>query len=305
MQETELLEFKYMPKTFDEMILTDEVRPKLKKALDELPNMVLYGPPGTGKGTFVDVLKRTKGLDILKINCSDETGIDVVRDRVKSFAQAGSMDGAMKIVFLNEADYLSLNAQAMLRDLMEKVQLRTRFIFCCNYVHKMMDELDSRCQFIELSNPPAIQVVKRAWSVLDAEGIKYDKKVVVDLVKTIWKRRPDIRKVMVVLRENIIDGELQSNIKMSASDGVYQEVLEKMIAGDPEAVRVVLKSHQIDYTGLYKHIYTALMVEDTVFKNDGKAILLVGNHDYRDNIVSNREINFMAMYFEMLSTGVI
>lgn len=302
---TNLYEFKYMPNSFDEMILSKEVRPILRKAMEELPNMVLYGPPGTGKGTFVDVLKRTKKLDVLKINCSDETGIDVIRDRVKSFATAGSMDGAIKIVYLNEADYLSLNAQAMLRDLMEATQKRTRFIFCCNYIHKMMDELDSRCQFIELTNPPAIDVVKKAWAVLDAEGVQYDKKVVVELVKTIWKRRPDIRKIMVVLRQNVVDGVLSSNIQMSASDAVYGELLEAMKTGDPEGVRVILKSHQIDYTGLYKYLYDALMTEDTLFKKDGEAILLVGEHDYRDNLVANREINFITMYFQMVMKGVV
>lgn len=300
----ELFEFKYMPNTFEDMILSEQVRPKLKKALEELPNMILYGPSGTGKGTFVDILKKTKGIDILKINCSDETGIDTIRDKVKSFATSAGF-GGMKIVYLNESDYLSIPAQAMLRDLMEAVQARTRFIFCCNYVHKMMDELMSRCQAIELTNPPAIDVVKRCWSILDAEGVKYDKKVVVDLVKTIWKRKPDIRKTLVVLRENVIDGVLQSNIQMSASDGVYQEVLDKMKAGDPEQVRVILKSHQIDYTGLYKHIYDAVMNEDSVFKKDAEAILLLGAHDYRDNIVANREINFMTMYFEMLVKGVV
>lgn len=299
-----LYEFKYMPNTFEEMICSEEVKPKLRKALEELPNMILYGPSGTGKGTFVDILKKTKGLDVLKINCSDETGIDTIRDRVKSFATSAGF-GGMKIVYLNESDYLSVNAQAMLRDLMEAVQSRTRFIFCCNYVHKMMDELMSRCQAIELTNPPAIDVVKRCWSILDAEGVTYDKKVVVELVKSIWKRKPDIRKTLVVLRENVVDGKLQDNIQMSASDGVYQEILDAMKVGDPEAVRVILKSHQIDYTGLYKHLYDALMNDDEVFKKDGEAILLVGNHDYRDNLVANREINFMTMYFDMIMKGVV
>lgn len=299
-----LYEFKYKPKSFEEMVLSDDVRPKLEKALNELPNLILYGPSGTGKGTFVDILKITKNPDILKINCSDETGIDTIREKVKTFATSAGFEG-IKIVYLNEADYLSHNAQAMLRDLMESVQRVTRFVFCCNYIHKMIPELISRCQTIELSNPPAIDVVKRCWSILDAEGVKYDKKVVVDLVKTIWKRKPDIRKTLVVLRENVIDGVLTSSIRMSASDAVYGEVLEAMKVGDPEAVRTILKSHQIDYTGLYKYLYDILMTEEDVFKKDGEAILLIGEHDYRDNLVANREINFMAMYFKFITTGVV
>ncbi len=300
----ELYEFKYAPESFDEMILDENVRPKLKKAMEELPNLMLYGPSGTGKGTFVDVLKKTKGLEVLKINCSDETGIDTIRDKVKSFATSAGF-GGIKIVYLNEADYLSGNAQAMLRDLMESVQRVTRFVFCCNYVHKMIDELMSRCQVIELSNPPAADVVKRCWSILDSEGVKYDKKVVVELVKSIWKRKPDIRKTLVVLRENIVDGVLQDQIQMSASDAVYGEILESMKQGDPEAVRVILKSHQIDYTGLYKYLMDALMIEDKVFEKDGEAIVLVGEHAYRDNLAANREANFIHMYFLFLRNGVV
>lgn len=300
----ELYEFKYSPNTFDEMILSDDAKIKLRKALDELPNIILYGPSGTGKGTYVDVLKKTKGLDILKLNCSDETGIDAIRDKVKSFATCVGF-GDIKIVYLNESDFLSVNAQAMLRDLMESVQSVTRFVFCCNYIHKMIPELLSRCREVELTNPPAIDVVKHCWSILDKEGVTYDKKVVVELVKTIWKRKPDIRKTLVILKDNVVDGILQNNIIMSASDGVYKEILDGMQLGDPETVRQVLKSHQIDYTGLYKYLYDVLMNEDSVFKKDGEAILLVGQHDYRDNLVANREINFMTMYFDMIMRGVV
>ncbi|KFZ26306.1 MAG: replication factor C small subunit [Candidatus Izimaplasma bacterium HR2] len=301
---SELYEFKYTPNTFDEMILNADAKVKLRKALDELPNLILYGPSGTGKGTYVDVLKKTKGLDILKLNCSDETGIDPIRDKVKSFATCAGF-GGIKIVYLNESDFLSINAQAMLRDLMESVQSVTRFIFCCNYIHKMSPELMSRCREVELTNPPAIDVVKRCWSILDKEGVTYDKKVVIELVKTIWKRKPDIRKALVILKDNVVDGVLQNNIIMSVSDGVYKEILDGMKLGDPEVVRQVLKSHQIDYTGLYKYLYDVLMNEDSVFKKDGEAILLVGQHDYRDNLVANREINFMTMYFDMIMRGVV
>ncbi len=300
----ELYEFKYSPKTFDEMILTDDVRVKLERALIELPNLILFGPSGTGKGTFVDILKNTKNLDVLKLNCSDETGIDAIRDKVKSFATSAGF-GGIKIVYLNEADYLSINAQAMLRDLMESVQKVTRFVLCCNYVNKIIDELLSRCRVIELSNPPAVDVVKRCWSILDAEGVQYDKRVVVDLVKSIWKRKPDIRKTLVVLKENVIDGVLQSNIQITAFDEVYGEIIKSMKSGDPAAVRTILKSHQIDYTGLYLYIYDTLMNDDEVFKKDGEAILLLGEHDYRDNMVGNREINFMTMYFQMMTKGVV
>lgn len=297
-------EFKYMPKTFDEMIVSDEVKPVLKKALTELPNLILSGPSGTGKGTFVDILRETTGIDTLKLNCSDFTGVDDIREKVKPFATSVGF-GEIKLVYLNEADFLSLNAQGMLRDLMEQVHKYTRFILACNYPHKIIDELFSRCQHIELTNPPALEVAKRCFYVLNQEGVQYNKKTVVELVKKIWKKKPDVRKTLVVLKENVIDGVLREEIVMSASEETYGEILTNMKKGDPEAVRVILKSNQIDYTSMYRYLYDALMGDEDVFKMDGEAVMLVGEHDYRDNLVANREINFMAMYFNMLMKGVV
>lgn len=301
---TELLEFKYMPKTIDEMIVEEGMKEKLSKAIKELPNMMLIGPPGTGKGTFVDILRKTTNIDCLKINCSHETGVDHMRDVVVPYATSVGMNG-LKLVYLNESDALSVSSMLLIRDLQESVQKHTRFIYCCNYGHKMIPELKSRCQIFELNNPPAKEVVKRCWWILDQEGVKYDKKVVVDLVKKIWSKTPDIRSTLVTLRQNIVDGELSSNISISSSEALNSQIVEAMKTGDPDSVRVLLKSNQIDYTGLYKHLYDILMGDSDVFKKDAQAILHIGEHCYRDNSVAIKEINFMHMYFKMLSDGTV
>lgn len=298
-------EFKYMPKSFDEMIVAENLRPVLKKALDELPSMILSGPPGTGKGTFVDVLKATHpNIDILKINCSDYTSIDDVRDKVKPFATSIGF-GELKVVFLNEVDYLSHNGQAMLRDLIESTQKYTRFILACNYPHKIMDEMFSRCQHIELNNPPALDVAKRCFYILDQEGVQYNKKTVVGIVKAIWQKKPDVRNTLVTLRMNVIDGVLRDNFVLSASEEKYKEILEHLYKGEIEKIRVILKSNPIDYTSLYKFLDDVLYSDDEKFKNAGTAIELVGEHDYRDNGVANREINFTHMCIKMMRSGAV
>lgn len=299
-------EFKYMPKSFDEMIVAEDLRPVLKKALDELSSMLLSGPPGTGKGTFVDILRATKpNIDILKINCSDCTSIDDVRDKVKPFATSIGF-GELKVVFLNEVDYLSHNGQAMLRDLIESTQKYTRFILACNYPHKILPEMFSRCQHIELNNPPALEVAKRCFYILDQEGVKYNKKTVIAIVKAIWQKKPDVRNTLITLKMNVIDGVLRDNFVLSASEELYKGILKSLQENNPEGIRVILKSNPIDYVGLYKFLMDAVMVEDgNLFKNPGSAIELLGEHDYRDNLVANREINFMTMCVRLMRSGAI
>lgn len=302
---TEPYEFKYSPKTFPEMIVSDELKPQLEKALVELPNLLLYGPPGTGKSTFADILKKMPGVEMLKLNCSDETGIDAIRDKVKSYATSVSMNG-IKYVYLNEVDYLSVNAQAMLRDLMEGVQSVTRFILCCNYIHKVIEELQDRCQVYELTNPPAAQVAMRCFHILDSEGVTYDKKTVINLVKTIWKRRPSVRKVLVTLKQNVIDGVLRDEIVVSHSEDTFKEVVAAMQTKNPLAVRTILKSHQIDYSGLYAYIFDLLFTsEDSVFAKDGSAIKILGNAARWDSTMAIKEVNFMTAYIEMTEQGVV
>jgi DNA polymerase III delta prime subunit len=301
---TILFEHKYKPLTMDEMIVSPEMKKKLTKAIKELPNMILVGPPGVGKGTFVDILRRETNIECLKINCSDETGIDNIRDKVKDFSTTLGFSG-IKLVYLNECDFLSPNAQGLLRDLMESVQKVTRFVLCCNYGHKVIDELYDRCQTFELNNPSAKEVVKRCWMILDKEGIKYDKAVVVEMVKMIWSKGASVRKALVTLRQNIVDGELSSNITVGSSNKVYGDIVEAMKSGNPDSLRTLLKSHQIEYTGLYRYLYDTLMGDEDVFKKDAQAIIHIGEHCYRDSIVAIKEINFMHMYFKMISDGTV
>lgn len=158
METDKIWTFMYEPKTFAEMILNEEIKPKLQKAITELPNMLLYGTPGIGKGTFVHILLKESGCEHMWMNGSDNTGIDFIRDKVKPFAEAGrGFSDKPKILVLNEADSLSSGqqgAQKMLRQLMEDTHKITRFIFLANYEQYFIPELKSRCQVIMVDNPP-------------------------------------------------------------------------------------------------------------------------------------------------------
>jgi DNA polymerase III delta prime subunit len=292
--------FKYAPKTFEEAIYNEEIRPKLSKVLNEVPNLLLYGSPGVGKGVFAKLLLEKTKYDYLFINASDHTGIEYIREKVRPFATAMAMT-KMKLVIMNEADSLTSGlqgSQKMLRQLMEDTQKICRFIFLCNYEVNIIPELKSRCQVMKIDNPPKKEIGKLCISILKKEGIDYgDGKNIVEIIK---KTYPDIRRTLMVLQENSIDGKL-SGARMSASEVVYEQVLKNIIEQDFDKVRELIKSNYIDYPSLYEFLYE----NAGSFKSPGSAVIEIGEHLYRNSTVAISEINFMRMFFVMLQNGIV
>jgi DNA polymerase III delta prime subunit len=296
-----ILTFIYEPKTFDEMILNEEIKPKLRKAITELPNILLYGTPGVGKGTFVHILLRETGCEHMWMNASDNTGIDFIRDRVKPFAEGGrGFSDKPKILVLNEADSLSSGqqgAQKMLRQLMEDVHKITRFIFLANYEQNIIPELKSRCQVIKIDNPPKKEIGLFCSRILKNEGVEYDPKT---LIKIVQRCYPDIRKTVCALQENILDKRLTDS-RIYSSEEVFRSILSAIKEKDPEKVRALLKSNYIFYTQLYEFLFE----NAGEFSSPGGAILSIGEHLYRDSIIANKEINFMRMVIEMILENAV
>jgi len=289
--------FRNEPKTLDEMVLNKTTREKLSKVMKELPNIMLIGPPGVGKGTFVNILLNTVKPNYIKINCSDETSIDNVRTKIKSFATTLGTT-PIKIVYCNENDHLSIPAQAMLRDLMEQVHEMTRFIFACNYEHKVIPELKSRCQLIYLNSPPATDIFNFCLKVLKNENVKItDKKSLVELIKL---KYPDIRGIINTLQLNAIDGKI-SDIKVYNVNDVYQSILESILKKDANQIREILRSNMVDYSSLYNYLYENV----GKFNKIGDAIILIGEYLYRDGFVSIKEINFMSFVMRLIKENIV
>jgi len=196
---------------------------------------------------------------------------------------------------VSNCDYISPNAQAMLRDLMEQVQSITRFIFQCNYSHKIIKEILSRCQIIEINNPPAKEIYQHLTNILTNENINIkNKRVIVDLIKGLY---PDIRKMINTLQLNSVGGVINDSI--STDSDLYTDILNSMKKQDIEDVRRILRSNTIDYVSLYQHLFDNI----GEFKSPGDAILLIGEHLYRDGLIAIKEINFMTMFVLMLKNG--
>ncbi len=303
MSKTDLWEFTHMPQVFNDMILHDSIKPKLKKALDEVPNIILSGSAGVGKGTFIDILLKSTKCEYMRINGSDETGVDAIRDKVRPFATSVGFSDSINIMYINEADYLSHNAQAMLRDLMEQVQDITRFVFAVNYHDKLLPELKSRCQFIHFPDPPMKEIAVRCVEILKKEGVEYQVKDVIDLCKQTF---PDIRHTINTLKENVYDGVLSSDLVISSTNDIYDELIRLMKTKDPSQIRKFLRSNPIDYTRMYHYLYVTVMdAEEDVFQSDMKAVLLLTEGAYRDTFVAIKEINFMNCFFKMMKEGAI
>lgn len=289
--------FKYEPTEFKNIVLNDDVRNKLEKALIEIPNLMLVGPAGVGKGTFTHVFLKQTGLDYLWVNCSDETSIDNIRTKVKSFATSLGIT-PLKVVVLNECDYISVPGQAMLRDMMEQVQKITRFILMCNYGHKVIPELQSRCQVVEMGQPPLKDIAKFVVSILKAEKVQVENlEAVVDVVKKLY---PDIRGTINTLQLNTVNKKI-TNIKLANVNGVYDKILQFSKVADIDGIKKTLRSNTINYTELYQYLF------DNVgeFKSPGDGIIEIADAMYRDGIVAIKEINFIGCVLKMLKRGIL
>ena len=302
--DTNLWEFKHAPTTFDDIIFDADFKLKAKKIIKDIPNITIAGPPGVGKGTLIEVLRHeSPDIDIMKINGSDDTGVDVVRTKIKPYAEGMGLNGQVKIVYLNEADRLTINAQDSLRDLIEKTHDITRFILLCNYPERLTKELLSRCPLIIIPDPPIKDIAKRCIDILKKEGVKYDPRDVISLVKSTY---PDIRHTINMLKYNVVDGVLSNSIQIKSLNTMYDDVLVAMKSKDPSKVRKVLRSSPIDYIRLYEYLYSVIMDSPKdVFNSDMGALLHITEGSYRNDVVSIKELSFMNMFMKMVKEGIV
>ena len=292
---------KYRPSNLDTYIGNDQLKGKVKVYLEsgDLPHLLLFGKAGTGKTTLAKLLVNNIDCDYLYINASDENNVETVRTKVKNFASTmGFKD--YKVIILDECDYITPNAQAALRNLMETFSKHCRFILTCNFVERIIDPIQSRCQTFQVIPPNKNDVAKHLHNILTDEGVSYERE---DLAILVNSGYPDIRRVINGAQRQSVDGKLVID-KQSIVENDYKlkllEILEKQDKKSAfNNVRQLMANAKVtDFADLFRLLYDEV---DTYGKGHiAECILIIAKYELSDAQVVDKEINAMAMIIEIL-----
>ena len=295
---------KYRPSNLDTYIGNEHLKEKVSVYLEsgDLPHLLLYGKAGTGKTTLAKILVKNIECDYLYINASDENNVDTVRNKVKNFASTmGFKD--YKIIILDECDYITPNAQAALRNLMETFSKHCRFILTCNFVERIIDPIQSRCQSFQIIPPSKKEVAKHVHGILLKENVMSN---VEDLKVLIDSGYPDIRRVINVAQRNVVKNKLKLDTTSIIQNDYKLKLLKILKTQDKKTafkdIRQLLLDNKItDFADLFRLLYDK--VDDWGKGHVAECILIIARYELSDSQVVDKEINAMAMLIELL--GVI
>ena len=284
---------RYRPKDLSTYVGNKHLKSKVERFLEDgnVPHLLLYGRAGGGKTTLAKIIVNSVDCDYLYINASDERNIDLVRDKLKTFASSIGFR-PMKIVILDEADYLNVNsAQPALRNLMETFSAHCRFILTCNYVEKIIEPIRSRCQAYKIVPPSKKEVALHVKGILEKENTDFD---LDDLALVVTAGYPDLRKIINDLQRQVIDGKLKIDKDGMLHNEFKLQFLEMIRnKSDLRSIRkLIADSNFSDYTELFRLLYDE--VETFTGDKIPEVIVDISSGAYQDVLVVDKEINFIA-----------
>ena len=268
----------------------------------DIPHILLYGPAGTGKTTAAKLITANLDCDSIYINCSDENGIETIREKVKSFASAATFR-ALKVVIMDEADFLTINAQAALRNVIESFSKTTRFVFTCNYVERIIDPIQSRCQTLKIVPPSKEDIIEHLVKILTKENISFDSSDVISVVNSNY---PDVRKMLNIIQMSTIDGGqndlyLRIDKDVIVSSNYMNKVLNELKKPRPDwkSIRqIIINANVSDFEVFYRFLY------DNASKyldgKEGMVAIYVNEYSYQANFRIDKEINIMALISKLI-----
>ncbi len=295
---------KYRPSKLENYIGNEHLKSKVEHYLKsgDVPHLLLYGKAGTGKTTLAKLIINNIECDYLYINASDENNVDTVRTKVKNFASTiGFKDN--KVIILDECDYITPNAQAALRNLMETFSKHCRFILTCNYVERIIDPIQSRCQSFQIIPPSKQEVAKHLHKILVQENVIDKPEDIKILVETGY---PDIRRIINSAQRNVVGNQLKLDTSSIIQNDYKLKLVKILETQDKKTafkeIRQLLADNKVtDFADLFRLLYDEV---DTWGKGHvAECILIIARYELSDGQVVDKEINAMAMLIELL--GVI
>ena len=296
---------KYRPQTIDECILPQSLKNTFNKIVQsgELPNMLFTGTAGLGKTTVAKAICNMLDLDYIVINGSEEGNIDTLRGKIKQFASTVSLQGGIKVVILDEADYLNpQSTQPALRGFIEEFSNNCRFILTCNFKNRIIEPLHSRCGVYEFNGGNKAELchefMVRAQEILDKEGIQYDNKALAELI---MKYFPDWRRVLNELQRYSLTGKIDTGILSSISDSNYDNLFMHLKTKDFKKMRTwVVNNIDIDASAIFRSIYDR-MTDKVTPASIPQLVLILADYQYKNAFVADHELNIVACLTEVMA----
>ena len=303
--ENSLLVEKYRPSKLENYVGNENIKKSITKYLDQndIQNLIFYGPAGTGKTTLAKIIVANLDCDHLYINASDERGIETIRDKVQGFASVASFK-PLKVVILDEADFLTIQAQASLRNIIETFSRTTRFIMTCNFVERIIDPLQSRCQVLKIVPPTKKDVAKHLNWILQQESIKHN---INDLVPLVNQYYPDLRKCINTIQLSTQGGILELDQSILISSNYIDKVINALSEGSKhnkidcynDIRQIIADANVDDFDELFKILYER--ASEYLPNKEGTVAILINEHQYKSNFRIDKEINTMSLIQNLIN----
>jgi DNA polymerase III delta prime subunit len=294
---------RYRPSTLENYVGNEPLKEKIKYYIEkgDIPHLLLYGKAGTGKTTLAKLIVKSIDCDYMIINASDENGVDTIREKIKNFASSMGFK-PFKILILDEADYLTHQGQAILRNVMETFSAHCRFILTCNLVDKIIEPIQSRCQTFQIVPPTKKDVAIRMSKILKDEQIEFDVKDLVPIIDTAY---PDIRKVINTCQSNSFKGKLKVDTQNILENDYKIKVIDILKSDDNKRNKymnirqTLIDSKANDFTELYTLLYDK--VDEYAGENTANIILLISEGVYKSALAIDKEIIAAATLIQILN----
>lgn len=290
---------KYRPKDLSTFVGNETVKLTIDTFLkqNDIINLLFYGPAGCGKTTLAKLIASNLDCDFLSINASDERGIETIRDKVQGFASVASFK-PLKVIILDESDFLTIQAQASLRNIIETFSRTTRFILTCNFVERIIDPLQSRCQVLKIVPPSKSDIAKHVANILEQEEISY---TIDDLKIIVNQFYPDLRKMLNTLQMSVKDNEITIDKSVLVSNTYMNQVLKELQQKSPNwrTIRqIIADSNSSDYEELFRFLYDN--ASEYAPGNEGMVAIYVNEYSYQAQFRIDKEINCMGLISRLI-----